>query len=389
MSSDKETRKLKDSIRQMLWGMAAGRCEKTGCNKLLYESPVTHQTMNDAQIAHNIAHSKKGPRGVEAELHAIGGRDDLSNLLLLCPDCHKEIDSFPERYPVELLQNMKREHEERIRTLTEITSERECITVIYSSSIAKDFGYEGKMEMQEALSKLLYYSSQTHQVEISAIRDNIQDGDSIYTKVRSLQKLFQSRVQPVISREQRPIAVFALAPIPLLVWLGTLFPTGATILPFLKLRYDKWNGLSWRYEMGTVKENPFEVIPPDNISLDHTVALVMETSGNIETSRITAAFPETDNLDIWRIRHNSPDYDLDCSESVVNSWKKTIMNIMNKMRSIYGFKEINIFPAINNALALTLGLARVEKTDAPWIIYDHINGKFVKQIEIIGGNNEI
>lgn len=389
MSTDNEARNVKVSIKQLLWGMAAGRCEKAGCNKILYESPVTHSSINGAQIAHNVAHSKNGPRGDEGELHAIGGKNDLSNLLLLCPACHKEIDDFPEKYPVDLLQNMKREHEDRIRTLTEITSERECITVIYSSSIAKDFGYEGKMEMQETLSKLLYYSSKDHQIEISAIRDNIQDGDSIPTKVKSLLKLFQSRVQPAISNEQRPIAVFALAPIPLLVYLGTLFPTGAAILPFLKLRYDRWNGLSWRYDMGDAKENPFEVFQPDSISSDHTVALALETSGNIAVSRITTAFQKAENVDIWRIRHEMPDYDLDCSESIINSWKKTIMNTMNKMRSIYGFKEIHIFPAINNALALALGIARVEKTDAPWVIFDNVNGKFVKQIKIIGGNNEI
>lgn len=57
MSSDKETRHIINSIKQMLWGMSAGRCERTGCNKILFESPVTHFPLNNAQIAHNVAHS--------------------------------------------------------------------------------------------------------------------------------------------------------------------------------------------------------------------------------------------------------------------------------------------------------------------------------------------
>lgn len=385
MSSDKETRNIKDSIKQMLWGMSAGRCERMGCNKILFESPVTHFPLNNAQIAHNVAHSSKGPR---AEYHAIGGKNDLNNLLLLCPDCHKEIDSSPEEYNVELLQEMKRKHEERIRRLSEITSDRECITVIYTSSIAKDFGYEEKGKMQEALSYLQYYSSQPHQIEISAINDDNQDGESVPVKVGSLRKKFQKKVQSVISEEHRPIAVFALAPIPLLVCLGTLFPSGATIFPFLRLRYDKWNGLPWRYEMGDTKDNPFTIFAPRDSNMNHIVALALETTDTINDTRITEALQISKDVDIWHVRHKTPGYDLDCSESIINAWIKTIMNVMNKIRNIYGNKDVNIFPTINNALAVMLGIARVEKTDATWIIYDNRNGKFFKQIEIKGGTNE-
>lgn len=384
MSSDKETRNIGISTKQMLWGMAAGRCEKTGCNKILYESPVTHIQMNNAQIAHNAAHSKNGPRGM---IYKIDDKNDLSNLLLLCPDCHKEIDTFPEKYPVELLKEMKQKHEERIRCLTSITSERECITVIYSSSIAKDFGYEGKMEMLESLSNIQYYSSINNQIIISAIEDNIKDGDSISVKVKLLKKRFQAQVQPAICNEKKPIAVFALAPIPLLVYLGTLFPVGAKLFPFTKLRCSDRNGLSWRYEMGESKENPFEIIRPNTCNPNNIVALALETTDVIDNTRITDALKITSNIDIWRIRHNCHGYDLDCTDSIINSWIQIIMNLMNKMRNIYGFKEIHIFPAINNALAIALGKARVEKTDSVWVIYDNQDRQFHEEIHI-GGTDE-
>lgn len=379
MKSKKETRNVSVNTKKMLWGMAAGRCEKAGCNKILYESPVTHEENLIGEMAHNVAHSKEGPRG---QHYAIGGRNGLENLILLCPECHKEIDKKPEEYPIELLLKMKQEHEERIRILSDISSERECLTIIYTASIAKDFGYEDKKEMIKALSLLQYYSSQSHRIEISAIKDNIKDGDSIQIKMESLHKLFQARVQPAITDEQRPIAVFALAPIPLLVYLGTLFPTGTKILPFLKLRHDRWNGLSWRYEEGEQKESPFIVLPPSVQNPNHTVALILETTDFIDERRVYNAFPNNSDIDIWHIRHKSPGYDLDCSESVINSWTKTIMKVMNEIRGIYGMKDVNIFPAINNALALTLGIARVEKTDATWAIYDNENGIFQKKLDI-------
>ena len=113
--AEKSSRKLTDAARQLVWGMSGGRCEKAGCNQLLYESPITHKTLNEAQVAHIIPVSENGPRG--EFLHLIGNRDEVDNLMLLCPQCHKEIDTHPDLYPVEDLMYMKKQHEDRIRYL--------------------------------------------------------------------------------------------------------------------------------------------------------------------------------------------------------------------------------------------------------------------------------
>ena len=50
---------------------------------------------------------------------------------------------------------------------------------------------------------------------------------------------------------------------------------------------------------------------------------------------------------------------------------------------------IRIFPAINNALAIETGIARLEKTDPDWIIYDNFRlndseNLFVQSLSIGG-----
>lgn len=62
-------------------------------------------------MAHVIAQSPKGPRGVEK-----GGDDTYENLILLCPTHHRQVDKAPEGvYPEEMLFDWKNAHEQFIR----------------------------------------------------------------------------------------------------------------------------------------------------------------------------------------------------------------------------------------------------------------------------------
>jgi hypothetical protein len=63
-------------------------------------------------MAHVIAQSPIGPRGTGSP-----GSDSYENLILLCPTCHRDIDKAPDKFPADVLQAWKMEHEERIRKL--------------------------------------------------------------------------------------------------------------------------------------------------------------------------------------------------------------------------------------------------------------------------------
>ncbi|MDA8002504.1 MAG: HNH endonuclease [Alphaproteobacteria bacterium] len=62
-------------------------------------------------MAHIIARSPRGPRGRSG-----GGSNSYDNLILLCPNCHKEIDQAgAEAYPVEMLKRWKSQHEKMVQ----------------------------------------------------------------------------------------------------------------------------------------------------------------------------------------------------------------------------------------------------------------------------------
>ena len=86
---------------------AHGRCMFEGCGADLTEDPVTHERGNFATLAHNVASSERGTRGV---LHLSGElADDPENILLLCDTHHRLVDTIARvDYPASVLSAMRR-----------------------------------------------------------------------------------------------------------------------------------------------------------------------------------------------------------------------------------------------------------------------------------------
>src|SRR5258708_13805510 len=93
----------------MLWRLAAFRCSYYGCNTTLVKEEKEGIL---GEMAHIVADSEDGPRG-RSEL-PMELRNLYSNLILLCPTHHTEIDNNEREWTVEKLHQMKQEHEEWI-----------------------------------------------------------------------------------------------------------------------------------------------------------------------------------------------------------------------------------------------------------------------------------
>lgn len=82
--------KIPEKTQKLLWLRSAGRCQYQGCNKVVYEDPVSKKLFSSAYIAHIVADSKDGPRGDEILSPQLAG--DLSNLMILCDTHHRLVD---------------------------------------------------------------------------------------------------------------------------------------------------------------------------------------------------------------------------------------------------------------------------------------------------------
>lgn len=96
----------------MLWGRAANRCAM--CRKeLVAAATETDDESITGDEAHIVAESPDGPRGKSPLTREERNRYD--NLLLLCKTEHKQVDDQPGTYTVDVLLNIKAQHEKWVR----------------------------------------------------------------------------------------------------------------------------------------------------------------------------------------------------------------------------------------------------------------------------------
>jgi hypothetical protein len=98
--------------------LASGNlCAFPGCTASLTEQSATGESIIVGEIAHIIGDSRQGPRGVSLLTDA--ERDLSENLIYLCERHHKVVDELSRTYSVEVLRQMKRDHESRVSKLYE------------------------------------------------------------------------------------------------------------------------------------------------------------------------------------------------------------------------------------------------------------------------------
>lgn len=370
-------REIPRPVEAALWGMAAGRCEFDGCNRLLWKSAVTQETVNVAEKAHVYAFSPRGPRG-NAEIDP----DELNqpeNLMLVCHDCHRTIDKTVKdggRYPPELLVAGKREHEERIALAGAIAPDKRSHVLLYGANIGK---HSSPLHFADAARAIFpaRYPAQDRAIELGMRNSAIQDGDSDYWKreAQNLVSLFENRVRvPLAGGLLDHLSVFALAPQPLLMLLGALLIDIAPADVYQRRREPP----TWRWGEG---EGPFDLVVREPDHVTGPPALIVSLSATINAERIHGVDPD---LAIWEVTIDRPYNDVLQTASQLRTFRQTVRGLLDRIKARHGEHSLlSVFPAMPVACAVEFGRVRMPKADLPWRIYDQLPGAaFVPALDL-------
>ena len=108
---------IPDKEMKALLALSGGVCAFPNCpTRLVEPGNAADDAAFLGEMAHIVGDSRQGPRGDFPMTD--DDRDKHTNLLLLCGDHHKTIDSQPRTYSVSVLHRMKEDHEGRIRRAT-------------------------------------------------------------------------------------------------------------------------------------------------------------------------------------------------------------------------------------------------------------------------------
>lgn len=363
---------IKESDKVRLWVRSGGRCAI--CNKYLLD---LNYDVSIGEMAHVVGWSKanKSPRG-EAEL-ALDARNKVDNLMLLCADHHKIIDTkeLLEEFTLDRLMQHKADHEKRIHHLTDLQIDSESVvlrmlggirgaTVEVSKEHARNVVFNSEQKFAIFIDSFDKHGIEIDLKSMPEPEDNWEGYWSIGQGIidRSLRPL----VEGVDRGQVRHLSVFAMSRIPLLVYLGYKLDDKIPTSLYQKHRGDQETWM-WSEE---AKTETFEVVKLKENATEN-VALILSLSGSINPNELPEEILKSCNLYEIRPIGTTPNRDILRSKASYENFSKTYHGFLSQLEiSHKSCKQINLFPAIPVTAALACGRGLMRDAQPAISVYD-------------------
>jgi hypothetical protein len=351
---------IDEKTRMKLWAISGGRCEM--CNRILYEDSAFGVEGNFGEMAHIHAVSDNGPRnkrGMTSE-----EKNNIENLMLLCSEHHHMVDTKPEEFGEGLLKIKKKNHEDRIRRVTDIPEEESCRIVSYFSNIDKYEEYSSDRLFKEALLFSGKLPMQQPTINLNA-NTNVRYAPSkeeFERKASDLEREFKIWFDDII-KQQDSVGLFALAPQPLLFKLGSLINDQYNVSVYqCHRRANKW---SWLKNNDEIEFKFYKTLNNN----DDEIALVIDLSAEVDDERITSVLG--DNISVFHLSVEAPNRNFVTNENIQSAFVECFRKAMEELKNLKNSKGvIHVFPVMPNSLAIKAGMDYMSKADLPLVVYE-------------------
>lgn len=355
------------TTKMILFAKSGGRCQFEGCNKYLLRDDITSEELNDANIAHIVASSSNGPRGA-CNSHELS--DDINNLMLLCKTHHKLVDDNPEEYTVERLTEMKLSQERKVKALLDAMQYSEALIVTLESSIKKE--QTVKIDSKQAVHALRttahnpFDHYETH-IRFSS-NSNYKDRQYWREAENHLNREIDNLINGLLQENPKlTIAIFSIAPIPLIMKLGYKLGDKRKILVFQKYREpDTWEWLS----DSQTNSFSYEKIKRGNGT---KVAVIVSVTSEIDLSRVMAI----DDFDtIYHLKAENYGVNAIKSKEDLGCFWKQYQKLLDSIKNNDHVEDVSLFPAVPVSAAYEMGRRCMPHTYPKITVYDECDGFF-------------
>lgn len=347
------------------------------CNSYL----LNHEYFGDkgkfGELAHIIAHSPKGPRP-NVKDYDQDYIDSEDNIMILCPTCHTMIDKKENegKYTETFLRRRKEEHERRIRAQTKPTYKKCRRAVKFCAPIGSQPINISVDQIREALFPD-YFVGNDYPAEI-LINISGTERDSEYWRLveRELRTQFKNEVVPCLKNNEK-LAVFGIAPIPLLILFGHLL-SDFNVTNIQNLFRNSDNQWAWPSKRKVKSDDFFSVTRPSK-AIEPGQKKILALS---LTSSVRDRLDE--NEAIWEISpSDGPGYECIQSRSQLDTFGKIVLQVLDDISKQPG-DEIHVYSAIPNSAAIMFGTKFMKKANNSLYLYDYISstGQDVLAIKI-------
>lgn len=340
-------------------------------------------------MAHIVGWSKakKSPRG-EADL-AVENRNTVDNLILLCAEHHKIVDTkeFLEEFTLQRLIKHKTEHEQRIHHLTNLQIDSESVvlrmlggirgaTVEVSKEHARNVIFNSEQKFAMFINS---FDKHGIEIDLNILPDPEENWEGYWSIGKSIiDKSLYPIMEGVKSGEVRHISVFAMSRIPLMVYLGYKLDDKIPTSLYQKHRGDEE---TWMWSE-KVKIETFEIVklrehPSQN------VAVIISLSGSINPDDLPQDILENYNLYEIKPIVTIPNRDILRNKGSLENFSKTYNEFLSHLEIAHkSCNQIHLFPAIPITAALTCGRGLMRDAQPALIIYDRIGSIYKPTLTI-------
>ena len=303
--------------------------------------------------------------------------------MLTCKKHGKYIDDLNrvDEYPEELLVEFKKEHEKRICILTDIVQDAQTRVVLVQAPIDSGDCKINETQAHEALLPLYPADEHAELFDLSAIRLP-SDAPGFYPALReSLAGMTRDLLRRRGAEKVRSLAVFAIAPIPLLVDFGYMLGDRQSVELFQRHRNQRPNPWSWKHEE---ELRPFyDTVLPELPDVDEregagpstaTPVISISISGLVDSDLIarhlegpTALY----QINLEGIAESEASgRDALRSRARLESFSIEFRRVLDVIRRQHGHERtIHLFAAVPAPVAIEIG-RNVKHVDPPMLVYD-------------------
>ena len=381
-NATRKRRSIPVQTERELWGRAAGRCEFRGCNELVYKDDLTQGRSNLSTVAHIVSWTPNGPRGDDTRSEKLD--IDLANLMLTCKKHGWMIDDANRvgEYPETVLLEFKKEHEERVHLLTGITEEAQVRVVLIQAPVD---GHDFKVSERDAHRGLLpLYPAEEHAELIDLSGLGIPaDSPGFYDALKTSLDLKTTDLLKRRGTERvRSLAVFAIAPVPLLVHFGNRLGDLEAVELFQRHRGKK-NPWAWRGEEELDRFYDTVVPPVDGGSEEDEAPLTPVVSISISgpvglktiTPHVAPPFAHY-QINLLGIHEGGlSGRDSLPTRARLEAFGVEFRRVLDAVRARHGHDQtVHLFAAVPAPVAIEIG-RNVKHVDPPFLVYDYQKAK--------------
>ena len=365
---------------------AHGRCMFDGCGVDLTEDPLTGVRGNFATLAHNVASSEGGTRGILYLSHSLA--DDPDNILLLCETHHRLIDKVAKAdYPAITLSGMRRRFcEEATRlldTLALAPTPAYCVAwPVHGQRIALPSSQHVAQALKPIGARL---DGQLRTINDNEATLRLLDGTALWTAMSTAVDQTAADILQQAHREGYRAALFAMGLMPPLIALGAKLGNKSEITPMLRYRET---GL-WYWPVNEPRGEFYTINGLDQLSeRECEICLLLGLTALPESMRSTAnslgmsivsVDARTEYLGNGALGHPHDGA----------TFRQRMQELLHRLRDAHGARTVHVLPCASNAACLYFGQA-FDSYHPDLLIYDFDSEGhgMVPRLRIANVNNE-